>query len=71
MIKKEKYFTAIEVIKKKVKAFPNHLIPQTIVWSGNINSPGVSDIDLLIAFEDSFIFGNEFLDRFNDIIKVK
>ena len=69
MIKKEKYFTAIETIKKKVRAFPNHLIPQTIVWSGNINSPGVSDIDLLIAFEDSFIFGNEFLDRFNDIIK--
>jgi len=72
MINREDYNLAIKLIVAQIEKLPNYLIPKTIIRSGNISSPGISDIDLLIGFEDSFLFANQFLDEFNKIIdKIK
>ncbi len=71
MLNKKDYDKAINLIIGKIKNFPKHLHPISILWSGNINSPGISDIDLLIGFEDEYLFANEFIYEFkkslNDI----
>ncbi len=68
MLNKNDYLNAIEFILSKIEILPNHLSPKSILWSGSINSPGVSDIDLLIGFDDSFLYANEFLYEFKNII---
>ena len=61
MLSKDNYYDAINIIINKIEKLPKYLKPTSILWSGSINSPGISDIDLLIGFEDDFIFASEFL----------
>ena len=68
MLKKNDYSNAIEFLINKINKFPDHLRPISILWSGNITSPGISDIDLLIGFEDNFLFGNEFMFEYKNLI---
>ena len=67
MIIKDNYYDAINIIINKTEKLPEYLKPTSILWSGSINSPGISDIDLLIGFEDEFMFANEFLFEFKNI----
>ena len=70
MLKKKDYFNVIDTVLYKINKLPDYLSPTSILWSGSIKSPGVSDIDLLVGFEDDFLFANEFLIEFSNIIDV-
>ena len=52
-----------------INKFPKHLTPKFIIQNGHINNPGISDIDLVIGFEDDFIFSSQFLYLFKEKIK--
>ncbi len=68
MLYKKDYIDAIDLLLYKIDKLPSHIRPISILWTGNINSPGISDIDLLIGFEDDFLFANEFLFEYKKII---
>ena len=68
MLKKKDYLNVIDTVLHKINKLPNYLSPTSILWSGSIQSPGISDIDLLVGFEDDFLFANEFLREFSNII---
>ena len=63
------YEAAIEYVVNFINKFPKHLTPKFIIQNGHINNPGISDIDLVIGFEDDFIFSSQFLYLFNEEIK--
>ena len=69
MINLEDYQSTVSFVVSQIKNFPQHLIPKIIIRSGNLKSPGISDIDFLIGFEDSFLYGNEFIEEYNLLIK--
>lgn len=68
MIRENDYYNTIDLVLNKIEKLPIYLHPLSILWSGNIKSPGISDIDLLIGFEDNFLFANEFIIEFKKII---
>ena len=59
MIKKEDYHHALELITKRIEDFPQKIRPSVIYHAGNLNNPGVSDIDLLVGFKDEFCYLNK------------
>ena len=59
-IKLKDYTEAIEFILNHINKFPNYIVPNCIIHSGHINNPGISDLDLIIGFDDNFIFALEF-----------
>ena len=63
-ITKSDYNNALQYILKSINGFPNYLKPTCIVQNGHITKLGASDIDLLIGFNDEFVFANEFITRF-------
>ena len=69
MINLEEYQSAVRFIVSQIKKFPQHLIPIIIIRAGNLKSPGISDLDFLIGFKDNFLYGNEFLEEFNAVIR--
>ena len=68
MISKNDYHNTIDLVLNKIDKLPIYLHPLSILWSGNIKSPGISDIDLLIGFDDEFLFANEFMFEFKKIV---
>ena len=62
---KSDYDSAVRFISKTIETFPNHIKPICIIQNGHITNPGVSDIDLLIGFDDDFIFAKEFILKLN------
>lgn len=64
------YEAVIEHVFNFINKFPKHLTPKYIIQNGEINNPGISDIDLMIGFEDDFIFSSQFLYLFNKEIKI-
>lgn len=69
MIRIDDYQSAVKFIVSEIKNFPKELVPKIIIRAGNLKSPGISDLDFLIGFEDDFLFANAFLEEFNLIIK--
>lgn len=63
------YHSAVSFIVSEIKKFPKHLVPKIVIRSGNLKSPGISDLDFLIGFPDDFLFGNAFIEEFNLLIK--
>ena len=55
MISKNDYHNTIDLVLNKIDKLPIYLHPLSILWSGNIKSPGISDIDLfsIKSFQDS------------------
>lgn len=71
-IKLKDYTEAIEFILNHINKFPNYIVPNCIIHSGHINNPGISDLDLIIGFDDNFIFALEFLKKFSNVVdKIK
>ena len=61
---KSDYDSAVRFISETIETFPNHIKPICIIQNGHVTNPGVSDIDLLIGFDDDFIFAKEFILKF-------
>tara|TARA_B110000438_G_scaffold303472_1_gene365106 strand:+ start:560 stop:1621 length:1062 start_codon:yes stop_codon:yes gene_type:complete len=66
------YKKTILKIIDRIDSFPKYLRPVCIVQNGHIEKPGISDIDLMIGFDDEFLFANEFLKLFEkEILNLK
>ena len=48
------YHSAVSFIVSEIKKFPKHLVPKIVIRSGNLKSPGISDLDLLGKFYNSY-----------------
>ena len=59
------YKKTIEKIINGIDSLPKYVRPICIIQNGHIESPGISDIDLMIGFDDNFLFANEFLRLFD------
>lgn len=55
------YLNTIDIIYEKIKKFPKQLIPKVIIHNGHIKHPGISDLDLIFGFDDTFLNANYFL----------
>lgn len=72
MLKLSDYYEAIKVVCDELSELPNYLKPLSIYRAGNIGSPGISDIDLIIGVDDNFCYGQELFYQFNKILdKIK
>ena len=68
----EEYNNAIDYVLTFINKFPKHLIPKYIIHNGHIKNPGISDIDLVIVFDDDFVFSSQFLHLFSvEILNLK
>lgn len=65
----EDYNKTIDYVLDFSKKLPDNLKPESIIHNGHIKSPGVSDIDLIFVFKDSFVLSSQFLYLFKKAIK--
>lgn len=65
----EDYETVILDVKNFVNQIPENLRPECIIKIGQIEHPGISDLDLIFGFRDNYTNSQIFLELFNDYIK--
>ena len=63
------YEVVLDYVINFINKLPNDLSPPLVIQNGHIKNPGISDIDLVIGFNDDFISSSKFLYLFKKEIK--
>ena len=63
------YEVVLDYVINFINKLPNDLSPPLVIQNGHIKNPGISDIDLVIGFNDDFISSSKFLYLFKEEIK--
>lgn len=62
------YTDVINEVVSFMENLPYEIRPNCIIHNGHINNPGISDIDLILGFNDNFLNGRKFLNIFSNFI---